>query len=243
MVIDLNRRNVATAPVSTAINDRIEQCLPVETNTRQYLGASSVGGDCLRQVQYDWMCDPHNRTRTRDIFERGHFLEGLSRRHLLRAGIVFEEREELLKFEAAQGEFKGHCDGVMIGGPPLPGVGYPCVWEHKGLRHSGWMKIDREGFDKAYPKYCVQVWIYMAYLGLTANPAVITVTDADTMERLHLLLPFDIERAQLWSDRAVAIIKATRANELLPRFTDNPNDYRCKSICSHKDRCWGARAA
>jgi hypothetical protein len=238
MVIDLNRRNVATAPVSTAINDLIERSLPGEKHVRKYLGASSIGGGCLRQIQFDWMVDPYHKTRTRDIFERGHFLEGLSKRHLVRTGLVFENRDELLKFEAAQGDFKGHCDGKIISGPPLPGVGYPCLWEHKGLKHSGWLKIDREGFISAYPKYAVQVWIYQAYLGLTENPAIVTATDADTMERLHVLVPFDQERAQLWSDRAAAIIEATRAGELLPRFTSNPNDYRCKSICGHTERCW-----
>jgi hypothetical protein len=51
-------------------------------------------------------------------------------------------------------------------------------------------------------------------------------------------MPFDAERAQAWSDRAVTIIEATRAAELLPRFTNDDGDWRCK-ICSHRERCWG----
>ena len=39
------------------------------------------------------------------------------------------------------------------------------------------------------------------------------------------------------SDRAVAVIEATRAGELLPRVTENPKDWRCR-ICSHKVHCW-----
>jgi hypothetical protein len=90
---------------------------------------------------------------------------------------------------------------------------------------------------KAYPHYAAQVWLSQAYLDVTDNPAVLTVTNADTCERLHLLLAFNVERAQALSDRAVAVIEATRAGELLPRITDDSTDWRCK-MCGHHERCW-----
>jgi hypothetical protein len=70
------------------------------------------------------------------------------------------------------------------------------------------------------------------------NPAIFTVTNASDCPRLHLLLPFDATRAQLWSDRAVGIIKATMHGELLPRVAKSQDDWRCK-MCSHRKRCWG----
>ena len=51
------------------------------------------------------------------------------------------------------------------------------------------------------------------------------------------LVPFDAELAQATSDRAVMVIEATRAGELLSRITEDPNDWRCK-MCSHRERCW-----
>jgi hypothetical protein len=57
------------------------------------------------------------------------------------------------------------------------------------------------------------------------------------MARLHLLIPFNAERAQFWSDRAVTIIEATRAGTLLPRAYNDPGDWRCKG-CGHRERCW-----
>ena len=51
------------------------------------------------------------------------------------------------------------------------------------------------------------------------------------------LVPFDAQLAQAISDRAVAVIEATRAGELLPRVTEDPDDWRCK-MCSHRERCW-----
>ena len=88
------------------------------------------------------------------------------------------------------------------------------------------------------PKYAAQVALYQAYLDFT-NPALFTVVNADSCERLHLLVPFDIERAQAWSDRAVMLIEATRAGQLLPRFTDDRTDWRCR-MCPHAEKVLGS---
>ena len=97
---------------------------------------------------------------------------------------------------------------------------------------------ERDGIEKAYPHYAAQVWLYQAYLDVTGQPAIFTAVNGNTMERLHLLLPFDAAQAQAWSDRAVAIIKATQAGELLPRAYDDSKDWRCR-MCAHTVRCWG----
>src|SRR6516162_473643 len=126
MVIDLNRANLSDTPFCVALNTAIEAAEPPEENVRKYLGASTIGSECLRKVQYDWMCDPVHPTQTRDIFRRGHLLEELSRQHLVRAGFKFAPREQLA-FSTAGGFFRGHADGVLIDGPELPDVKYPCL--------------------------------------------------------------------------------------------------------------------
>jgi hypothetical protein len=236
MVIDLNRASLSDTPLSVAINAAIERAEPPEENTRRYLGASAIGSVCQRKVQFDWWCDPVYPTQTRDIFRRGHLVEELSRQHFIRAGFKFAPSERLA-FSTAGGLFRGHADGILIDGPELPGVGYPCAWEHKCLGNKGWRGLERDGIERAYPHYAAQVWIYQAYLDAAEHPAIFTAVNANTMARLHLSLPFNAERAQFWSDRAVAIIEATRAGELLPRAYDDPQGWRCKS-CSHRDRCW-----
>ena len=62
--------------------------------------------------------------------------------------------------------------------------------------------------------------------------------NADTCEVLHLALPFDAGRAEEAIDHAQAIIDATRAGDLLPRFTGDPENFQCR-ICQHRRRCWG----
>jgi hypothetical protein len=235
-MLDFNRTNVSTSPLSVAINELIELAEWPDVNTRQYLGASTIGSECLRRVQFDWMVDAIFMVQTRDIFARGHFFEDVTRQRMIQAGFRFAPTDTLA-FNAAGGLFRGHADGIITNGPNLPGVGYPCLWEHKALGAKRWRAIERDGLERFRPEYAAQIWIYQAYLDITEHPALFTALNADTCERFHLLLPFNAERAQEWSDRAVAIIRATQVGELLPRVTNDPNDWRCK-MCGHRERCW-----
>jgi hypothetical protein len=235
MPIDFNRAHVSATPINTAINDLIETAAMPEVNTRQYLGASSIGSECLRRIQFDWMVDGVHSQRMLDIFHRGDVFEARSREVLTGIGFRFAP-DATLGFEALGGLFRGHADGIIDAGPNLPGLVFPCVWEHKCLGSRGWKEIERDGLEKARPQYAAQVWLYQAYLD-HMNPALVTITNADTCERLHLAFPFNAERAQAWSDRAVSVIEATRAGELLPRGFKDSEDWHCR-MCGHRERCW-----
>jgi hypothetical protein len=238
-VLNLNRANLSLDSINVAVNDAIERAaMQVVELPRPYLGASIVGSECLRKVQYDWWCTPAHSARVREIFNRGHYFEERSRQLLIQAGFKFAP-PEMLAFSAVDGLLRGHADGIIIAGPNnLPTyLIYPLLWEHKAINAKNWRALERDGLEKTFPQYAAQVTLYQAYLDVT-TPALFTAINADTCERLHLLVPFNAERAQAWSDRGVTIIEATRAGELLPRFTDDPRDWRCK-MCSHRQRCWG----
>jgi hypothetical protein len=235
MMLDFNRVNFSETPLSIALNDLIERSEPPNKNVRQYLGASAIGSDCLRKVQYSWLFDPLHPVRMLNIFARGHFFEDVAREHLVRTGFKFAPSEKL-EFHAAEGLFRGHADGILLDGPSLPGLVYPAIWEHKCLNNKGWRAIERDGLVGLYAPYAAQIAIYQAYLDIT-NPALFTTTNADSCERLHLLIPFDAALAQQISDKAVAIIRATAAGELLDRISDDPEDWRCR-MCAHRARCW-----
>jgi hypothetical protein len=235
MARDFNRSNLSARPINQLINELIEHAEPPSENYRQYLGASAIGSECLRKVQYDWLCHPQFPARIKDIFERGHFFEEVTRQHLKAAGFEFAP-EEKLEFVSVGGLFRGHADGIIAAGPQLPALRYPCVWEHKCVKARGWKAIERDGLTGLYAIYAAQVALYQAYLDVT-NPALFSCLNADTCERLHFSVPFDSQLAQTTSDRAVAVIEATRAGELLPRVTEDADDWRCR-ICSHRDRCW-----
>jgi hypothetical protein len=236
---DYFRANTAADPVNTTIIAAIERASATTAELpRPYLGASIVGSECLRRVQYDWWCAPVHSARTREIFRRGHYFEARLREQFVAAGFKFAP-PEALKFSVVNGDLRGTADGIIIAGPDLPGTYliYPLIWECKALGAKGWREVGRKGLEKAFPRYSAQIALYQSYLDIT-NPALFSAVNADTCEQLHLLVPFNAERAQLWSDRAANIIAATRVGELLPRAFDDPSDWRCK-MCPHLMRCWG----
>ena len=63
---------LADEPINVALNSAIERAAVGKAELpRPYLGASIVGSECLRRVQYDWWVTPVLDARTREIFRRG----------------------------------------------------------------------------------------------------------------------------------------------------------------------------
>jgi hypothetical protein len=226
-------------PLNVAINANIERAVAGAARlSRAYLGASIVGHECARQVQFDWWCLPELPARVRLIFDRGHAFEALIRAQLIQAGFLFAPKEAL-EFVALDGCFAGHADGIVTSGPALPGAyfAFPAIWECKALNSKNFRAVARNGFSVTFPRYATQIAIYQRFLN-KPNPALVTCVDANSCEVLHLALPYDAKRAEASIDHAQMIIGATRTGELLPRFTNDSNNFHCR-ICQHKKRCWG----
>lgn len=243
-MLDFNSSLHKAKRANDAINAAIDQgqCDQIREKKRNYLGASSLGHDCLRKIQWDWIDPVRPEPRTERIFTRGHWWEDYAVKLMHGAGFRMvryyagEERSPLA-FSQLDGKFKGHGDGMIIAGPECEGVGYPNLWECKGLGSKGWTKLIKDPLHKVYPGYADQVALYQAYFKLTDHPAIFTAANLDTMELLHLLVPFDPERAQAASDRAVNIIHATAAGETMPKISASADDFRCR-WCAHKGKCW-----
>jgi hypothetical protein len=232
---------LAALRLNVELNARVERATAAEARLpRDYLGASIIGDECSRAIQYSWWCLPDLSARVQRIFDRGHAMEALARAELIRAGFLFAPAEALA-FASPDGYLQGHADGVITSGPALPGVTLtlPTIWECKCLNAKNWRAVNRDGLAKVFPKYATQIAVYQHFLN-KPNPALVTCINADTCEVLHLTLPFDGMRARAAIERAEAIVAATRVGELLPRFTNNPSDWRC-SICAHRQRCWGVQ--
>jgi len=88
--------------------------------------------------------------------------------------------------------------------------------------------------------------IYQAYMepsvpGICSAPALFTAINKDTAELHHEQVAFDADLAQRMSDRAVRILQATDAGELLPRIAASRDFFECR-FCAHAERCWGLAA-
>jgi hypothetical protein len=243
----------ATASLSgqlTALIDAGMQRARAAQPRRTYLGASRLGAACERALQYEFAdapVDPGRDTEGRmlRVFERGHVIEDCMVTWLRDAGFDLRTRNdagEQIGFAALDGRLQGHVDGVIVAGPELGfGSSYPALWENKCLGAKSWRELEKHRLAVAKPIYAAQVALYQAYLELHEHPALFTAVNADTMEIHAELVPFDPALAQRMSDRAVKVITATDAGELLPRAFSDPTHVECR-MCPWQDRCWRMQA-
>jgi len=222
---------------------------------RSYLGASRLGVACERALQFEYTDTPKDEEkdftgRTLRIFAMGHVLEDMAATWLRGAGFdLYTTRRNdpeagQFGFSVARGRLQGHTDGIINGAPTELGLRFPMLWECKSLKASSWKDTVKHGVTLSKPVYAAQIATYQAYMesqisGLSANPALFTAINKDTAELHHELVPFDAPLAQRMSDRAVKVITATEAGELLPRMTLDPAWHECK-LCAWQERCWKA---
>lgn len=244
-VLDFNHREKPPSFCDT-VNARIDAALVAENvkrPQRDYLGGSRLGDICSRRLQYEFLKAPRDPDggfsgRSLRIFALGHVLEDLAIEWLRKAGYDLRTRNrhgEQFGFTAAGGRVQGHADGVVVAGPD--GCAAPGLWECKSANAKNWHEIVKHGVAKAKPVYATQIALYQAYLGLTETPALFTAINKDTCEIWHELVPFDAALAQSASDKAVTILRACDAGELLPRHTSDPEHFECR-FCAWKARCW-----
>ena len=213
---------------------------------RDYLGASRIGEPCSRRLVYEYTRAPKDDGKEFEgailrIFDAGHQLEDLCIRWLGGAGFDLRTRNrsgEQFGFSIADGRIRGHIDGVVVEGPDI-GVRWPALWEHKALGQKSWNDVVKRGVRAARPVYFAQVQLYMAYMELPV--ALFTATNRDSLALYHEIVPFDVAEAQALSDKAVAVIRAAEAGELMPRIATAPDFHLCRT-CEYAKRCWDAAA-
>lgn len=242
-MLDFNRTVHKGKAANVAINDALDASLLDRVNrepAREYLGASSIGDECLRKIHWQWRRPkPIAKASTARVFWRGHTFEKYVADQFVYAGFHLQRGGPGTGFEEAGGLFRGHCDGIFRSGPEIDGMGYPCLWEMKALGEKSFRQIERDGLRKVRPTYYAQCQLYMAYLGVADHPAVFTCLNVENGELLHILVPFNAEEPQAASDRAVTVLRADAAGETLPRVADKADDFRCK-WCSYREECWSA---
>jgi hypothetical protein len=253
LTLDFNPR----ASMADRINALVDAALIAEreaTPPRTYLGASRLGHACERALQFEFVGAPKDEGadfggQTLRIFEIGHQLEDLAIRWLRAAGIDLYTRKgnrpdgEQFGFSVAGGRIRGHVDGIIADAPAALGMHTPALWECKTMNAKNWRACVKDGVTLSKPVYAAQIAIYQAYMessvpGISAAPALFTAINKDTAELHHELVTFDAALAQRMSDRAVRILQATDAGDLLPRIAASRDFFECR-FCAHAGRCWG----
>jgi hypothetical protein len=246
-MLDFNHRPSISDTINALIDVAIQQERAAQPE-RDYLGASRLGVSCARALQYEYTKTPRDedfKGQILRIFEIGHAFEALALAWLRQAGFsVFTKKPngEAFGFSVAGGRIRGHVDGIISDAPADLGMGIPAIWECKSLNAKSWRDTVKNGLKKSKPIYAVQIATYQAYMegsvpGISTNPALFTAVNKDTAEIYHELVPFDAALAQEASDRAVNLIRATDAGEVLPRIAMNEDHFEC-AFCPYRQRCW-----
>ena len=255
-MLDFNSRSLTSGHVNAAI-DAALVAGNAGTPPRSYLGGSRLGHACERALQFEFTSTPKDEGAGFDgrllrIFGIGHALEDVAVAWLRGAGFDLYTRRgdqpdgPQFGFSVAGGRIRGHVDGVLAGGPAIPGMAFPALWECKTMNAKSWRDTASKGVAASKPVYAAQIAVYQAYMdaavpGVADNPALFTAINKDTAELHHELVPFDAALAQRMSDRGVRILAATDAGELLPRIAAKADHFECR-FCPWAERCWALPA-
>lgn len=195
---------------------------------RDYIGASSIGSDCLRQIWYEYTgapstCVPNKIRRTWAI---GKELEGLVLDWLENCGIELARVwYDLIDSELLY--FQGHIDAMWENHPS----NLYAIIEVKTAKDASFKVFVKDGARKWNPRYYAQVQAYMGMSGIMS--AYILVLNKDNSELMDELITFDPDFYAQLKDKARLIHDAKTPP---PRIHGSPLWYACK-LCKFNKVC------
>jgi hypothetical protein len=197
-----------------------------DRQTRDYIGASAIGAECLRQIWYEFKgveaeAVPPKIRRTWAI---GKHLEWLILNWLMSAGIEIK-REWYTDLESeGMPFFKGHVDAVWIKkDKPF------AILEIKTANDASFNIFVKKGLRTWQPQYYAQIQTYMGMSGI--HRAYILVLNKDTSDISDELVLFDEVFYQNLRQKASMIANAHAAP---PKINGSPLWYACKMCKYHK---------
>lgn len=201
---------------------------------RDYIGASSIGAECDRQIWYEckgYQGEPLD-TKYRRVFDMGRWLESLVVQWLREAGFRIEtanEKNSLLEVVASDMPyFKGHMDGLI-----LIGDHEKHILEIKSAKDSSYKTFVSKGIKLWFPRYYAQLQSYMGMSGI--HNAIILVLNKDSSDICDNLVTFNQKEYDNLKERAQRIYLSEKEP---PRINESPAWYLCR-ICKFRKICHG----
>jgi hypothetical protein len=193
---------------------------------RDYIGASSIGSECLRQIWYQYKGFesegiPSKTKRTWDI---GRNLEGLVVKWLSDSGV------KVLTFDVTYSSknvpiLKGHIDALVV----INKKNY--ILEIKTAKDASFKIFVNKGLKVWNPQYYAQIQTYMGMSGI--HSAYILVLNKDNSELSDELVEFDEEFYKKIEGKALMISTAVIEP---PRISNSPLWFKCK-MCQYNTIC------
>lgn len=216
--------------LTNKINSLLETSVITES-PRNYLGASSIGHPCDRNLKYRLLHlrgTPVNRQTIRR-FNVGHTLESMILSELRDVGFDISASEN---FEIEDLNIKGHCDGI-IEAVPDDTIKVPCVLEIKTMSTFTFRKLKKIGIQELSRQYYTQMQLYMAFTRegtLRDNPGIFCIINKDNQEIYFEAIEFDPDLVDETLER-IEDISATA----MPAKMKDP-DWHCQ-YCEFNSMC------
>lgn len=208
----------------------VEQSMNVSRETfRNYIGASSIGSECLRKVWYEYrgVEGAPVSNKLQRTFNVGKRLETLVTDALIDSGMKLitpcAQNHHLKYFDDDFPFFQGHCDAIWSD--------EDAVIEIKTARDSSFKIFVNKGLEKWSPAYYAQVQAYMGMSGL--KTAYLICLNKDTSELHDEKVEFNPEYYDCLKARAVLVHDA---DEPLNRVNRSPYFITCRT-CKFRDVC------
>jgi hypothetical protein len=195
--------------------------------TRDYIGASGIGSECLRQIWYEFKGFPAESvpTKTRRTWAIGRHLEGLILDWLTEAGIEIARTWDDLQAEEMP-FFRGHLDSVWM----KKGKAF-AILEIKTAKDASFNIFVKKGLRSWNPQYYAQVQSYMGMSGI--HTAYILVLNKDNSEISDELIKFDKDYYHMLRSKAAMIANSIA---MPSRINNSPLWFQCK-LCKYNKVC------
>jgi hypothetical protein len=199
----------------------------IEDEPRDYIGASSIGSDCLRKIWYEFKGFEAEEvpTKMRRTWSIGKHLERLVLDWLEICGMEIA-RDWYDLSDSSQEYFKGHVDSVLTNN------GLPhAVLEIKTAKDSSFTVFEKKGVKEWSPQYYAQIQSYMGMSGI--HSAYILVLNKDNSDISDELVGFDSYFYEKLKEKAAMIYNA---HVEPPRINGSPLWFQCK-MCKYNKVC------
>jgi len=233
--------------------DAIDRAIEAVENakpSRTYLGMSSIGRPCRRELWYAfrWAAPITFPAAAHKRFQDGHHGEDVQAQRLrLVDGITLHTIDprtgQQFGFSDVGGHFRGHMDGAILGLLQAPKTYH--VWEHKQVGDDKQAKLAKAKQDLG-EKAALQSWdevyyaqgvLYMHYSGMDRH--YLTCASAGGRHTISVRTEAAPQVARGLIEKARTIITAP---EPLERLSERPDWYQCKR-CHYHGLCHEQRVA
>tara|TARA_R110000851_G_scaffold182721_1_gene331831 strand:- start:12953 stop:13912 length:960 start_codon:yes stop_codon:yes gene_type:complete len=230
--------------------DAAQEAAQTKEKRRPYLGMSSLGNECSRQLWYSfrWSKTITFKAQTLRYFDDGHRTEDLIAERIKAVPGVelqthsIDDPERQIGWRDFGGHLRGHADGILTGLIQAPKTRH--LWENKAVNDKKFAKLEK--LKKVSEKLALSMWdpiyyaqqvLYMDYEGLTRSW--MTVTTPGGRKQIGVRTEADPAEAIKLKAKAEKIIFSDSAPDKISEADKVPPCL----WCDFKELCRGREAA